>query len=205
MEKVDKNHEKKFSLYIKGVVNGMNRTTLTNAFTTFGPVKNLDVVMAKSCAFVEFETEEAYQQALMRKEIDIPNLGTVIVEERKSKYRATKNYLSESPKVPTPITRNDDNDKGYYSLYMKGVVNGMNRQVLTKAFTKFGAVRNLDVVIAKSCAFVEFETEEAYQQALMQKEIDIPNLGTVVVEERKKKSNSRNTRNNNFRQKRSNY
>lgn len=32
---------------------------------------------------------------------------------------------------------------------MKGVVNGMNRQVLTKAFTKFGAVRNLDVVIAK--------------------------------------------------------
>lgn len=25
----------------------MNRTTLTNAFTTFGPVKNLDVVIAK--------------------------------------------------------------------------------------------------------------------------------------------------------------
>ncbi|GBC01546.1 hypothetical protein RclHR1_04220014 [Rhizophagus clarus] len=196
----DESREKKFSLYIKGVVDGMTRHVLTNAFTTFGTVKHLDVVLSKSCAFVEFETEEAYQQALMQKEIDIPNLGTVTVEERKQKQQRTQNRKSkatynESPKAPTPITSITSNEKEFFSLYIKGVVAGMNKTVLTSAFTKFGTVKNLDVVLSKSCAFVEFETKKAYQQALMQKEIDIPNLGTVIVEERKPKNNNQNYRN----------
>ena len=41
----------------------------------------------KSCAFVEFYTKEAYQQALMQKSIEIPGLGIVTVEERKQKNR----------------------------------------------------------------------------------------------------------------------
>jgi hypothetical protein len=32
---------------MKGVVVGMTRSALTDAFTTFGTVKNLDVVLAK--------------------------------------------------------------------------------------------------------------------------------------------------------------
>jgi hypothetical protein len=52
----------------------------------------------------------------------------------------------------------------------------------------------------KSCAFVEFATNEAYQQALTQKVIDIHDLGTVTVEERKPKNNR-----NRYRQKKFNY
>lgn len=48
--------------------------------------KNLFLNFFKSCAFVEFGNQEAYQQALNQKEIDVPNFGHVVVEERKSKY-----------------------------------------------------------------------------------------------------------------------
>jgi hypothetical protein len=50
---------------------------------------------------------------------------------------------------------------------------------------------------------VEFETKEAYQQALMQREIVIPNLGTVYVEERKIKQNNNKARNQKFKGRRS--
>ena len=36
-----------FSLYIKGIVNGMNKSALDKVFRTFGTVMNLDVVPTK--------------------------------------------------------------------------------------------------------------------------------------------------------------
>src|ERR1051325_7166932 len=50
-------------------------------------------------------------------------------------------------------------------------------------FIKFCSIKNF-----KSCAFVEFSNQEAYQQALTKKQIEIPNLGSVTVEERKPKN-----------------
>ncbi|RIA93575.1 hypothetical protein C1645_762106 [Glomus cerebriforme] len=81
---------KEFSLYIKGIVSGMDKNVLNNVFTTFGAVKSLDVVPSKSCAFVEFFTKEAYEQALMQKMISVPDLGTVTIEERRPKDRNRK-------------------------------------------------------------------------------------------------------------------
>ncbi|RIA88345.1 hypothetical protein C1645_739451 [Glomus cerebriforme] len=78
---------KEFSLYVKGIVDGMNKDVLNKAFIKFGNVKSLDVVPSKSCAFVEFCNQDSYQQALREKHIDIPDLGTVSVEERKPKDR----------------------------------------------------------------------------------------------------------------------
>ncbi|CAG8658640.1 25978_t:CDS:2 [Gigaspora rosea] len=52
------------------------------------------------------------------------------------------------------------------------------------AFSNFGAVKNLDVVPTKSCTFVEFQTQDAYQRALQQRQISVPGFGseTVIVE-----------------------
>ncbi|CAG8731320.1 17871_t:CDS:1, partial [Funneliformis caledonium] len=36
-----------------------------------------------SCAFVEFDSQKSYQQALSKKIIEVPNFGTVTVEERR--------------------------------------------------------------------------------------------------------------------------
>jgi len=84
-EQKDRTVNREFSLYVKGIIDGMSKTVLDKAFKTFGPVTNLDVVPTKSCAFVEFGTQEAYQQALTKKQIEIPNIGIVTVEERKQK------------------------------------------------------------------------------------------------------------------------
>jgi len=186
-----------FSLYVKGVVNGMNKSELDKAFKTFGTVINLDVVPTKSCAFVEFGTKEAYQQALMQKNIEIPGLGTVTVEERKQKNRSFYQVDDDAKQlvVPAPSTKTTRKGRDVnreLSLYVRGIVDGMNKTVIDKAFKTFGPVINLDVVPTKSCAFVEFGTKEAYQQALMQKTIEIPGLGTVTVEERKQKENKKN-------------
>lgn len=54
--------------------------------------KNLFLNFFKSCAFVEFGNQEAYQQALNQKEIDVPNFGHVVVEERKAKYHDSRRY-----------------------------------------------------------------------------------------------------------------
>jgi nucleoid DNA-binding protein len=159
------------------------------AFKPFGTVISLDVVQTKKCAFVEFGTKEAYQQALMQKNIEIPGLGTVTVEERKQKNRS---FYQVVPAPSTKTTRKGRDVNRELSLYVRGIVDGMNKTVIDKAFKTFGPVINLDVVPTKSCAFVEFGTKEAYQQALMQKTIEIPGLGTVTVEERKQKENKKN-------------
>lgn len=80
---------------------------------------------------------------------------------------------------------NNPINRGEFSLYVKGIVEGMNKEVLDKVFTEFGVVKHLDVVITKSCAFVEFDSQKSYQQALSKKIIEVPNFGTVTVEERR--------------------
>ncbi|CAI2178412.1 4340_t:CDS:2 [Funneliformis geosporum] len=82
-------------------------------------------------------------------------------------------------------SHNNTINRGEFSLYVKGVVEGMNKDVLDKVFTEFGVVKHLDVVITKSCAFVEFDSQRSYQQALNKKVINVPNFGNVTVEERR--------------------
>ncbi|CAG8515244.1 10555_t:CDS:2 [Acaulospora morrowiae] len=73
---------KELSLYIKGITPQMTQEKLAEAFESIGQVKSLDLVHAKSCAFVEFSSQEAYQKALSMKTIQIPGFANVIVEER---------------------------------------------------------------------------------------------------------------------------
>ncbi|RHZ86219.1 hypothetical protein Glove_53g31 [Diversispora epigaea] len=78
-----RDRNKEFSLYVKGVNPSMSQEVLTNVFKNFGPVKSLDVVPSKQCAFVEFSFYEAYHQALSQRQIQIPGVGNVTVEERR--------------------------------------------------------------------------------------------------------------------------
>ncbi|CAG8758307.1 28305_t:CDS:2 [Dentiscutata erythropus] len=118
----DRNSNREFSLYVKVGNERMNYEALMSAFSNFGPVKNLDVVPAKSCAFVEFQTQDAYQRALQQRQIPVPGFGneTVIVEERQerrkddnSRYRGRQSY---------------DNYQRNYGQAPHNAHNGMNSQ-----------------------------------------------------------------------------
>lgn len=52
------------------------------AFSTFGHVKQLDVLYVKSCAFVEFNNAESYRRAVEAHTVVVGN-ETVNIEERR--------------------------------------------------------------------------------------------------------------------------
>ncbi|CAH1762972.1 10477_t:CDS:2, partial [Entrophospora sp. SA101] len=70
------------------------------------------------------------------------------------------------------------------SIYVKNVKNGMTYHLLKSKFSKFGKVKHLDVVPTRNCAFVEFFTSEAYQNALNAKTL-VVNTVTLCIEERR--------------------
>ncbi|CAG8684279.1 3943_t:CDS:2 [Cetraspora pellucida] len=118
----DRNSNREFSLYVKVGNERMDHDALWNAFSNFGPVKNLDVVPAKSCAFVEFHSQDAYQRALQQRQISVPGFGneTVVVEERQerrkddnTRYRNRQSY---------------DNYQRNYGQAPHNTHNGMNSQ-----------------------------------------------------------------------------
>ncbi|CAG8623792.1 13007_t:CDS:2, partial [Racocetra fulgida] len=171
-----------------------------------------------SCAFVEFYSQDIYRQVLQQREIFVPGFGdeTVVVEERQERRRDNNSRYRNR--------QNDDNYQRNYSQALYNTHNGMSsqrrgneyriernpnftlyvkvgkeridRDALWSAFSYFGPVKNLDVVPAKSCAFVEFYSQDAYQQALYQRQISVPGFGnqTVVVEERRERRKDDNNR-----------
>ncbi|KAJ7634888.1 hypothetical protein FB45DRAFT_830387 [Roridomyces roridus] len=51
--------------FVKGVIEPINSTLLTNHLTThFGPMKDLEIVRSKACAFFEFQSLEAARRAI---------------------------------------------------------------------------------------------------------------------------------------------
>ncbi|CAG8538800.1 10693_t:CDS:2, partial [Cetraspora pellucida] len=191
----DRNSNREFSLYIKVSNKQIDYRALLSAFSHFGPVKNLDVVPAKSCAFVEFHSQDVYQRVLQQREISVPGFEdeTVVVEERRQDRHRDRprhdDYQRGSPNYRTE-------KKSRLTLYVKVGNEQMNHDVLWNAFSYFGSVKNLDVVPVKSCAFVEFYSQDAYQQALQQRHISVPGFGneTVIVEERRERRKDDNNR-----------
>ncbi|TPX56011.1 hypothetical protein PhCBS80983_g04877 [Powellomyces hirtus] len=54
----------KFSIYLRGINDAIDRKSLHETFSKVGIVKNIDLVSTKNIAFVEFTTMEAAQQAI---------------------------------------------------------------------------------------------------------------------------------------------
>ncbi|CAG8499051.1 1005_t:CDS:2, partial [Cetraspora pellucida] len=234
----DRNSNREFSLYIKVSNKQIDYRALFSAFSHFGPVKNLDVVPAKSCAFVEFHSQDVYQRVLQQREISVPGFEdeTVVVEERRQdRHRDRPRYDDYQRNHGQSLHRNHGQSlhrnhghslyrnhgqslhntynrmnlqggggspnyrtekKSRLTLYVKVGNEQMNHDVLWNAFSYFGPVKNLDVVPVKSCAFVEFYSQDAYQQALQQRHISVPGFGneTVIVEERRERRKDDNSR-----------
>lgn len=68
-------------IYIKGVQEGMGAIAIKQAFNEFAPVKHVDLVLAKNCAFIEFQSVEGARKAL-NKTITV-NGVTMVAEERR--------------------------------------------------------------------------------------------------------------------------
>lgn len=58
-------HPQRLTIF-QGVVEGVTQQTLSNVLTTrFGPIKELEIVRSKACAFGEFTTIEAARKAII--------------------------------------------------------------------------------------------------------------------------------------------
>ncbi|KAF8923077.1 hypothetical protein BGZ58_003375, partial [Dissophora ornata] len=66
-------------IYVKGIVETMSTEQLREAFSKFGPVKNLEFNPKRNCAFVDFETAGAVQAALKECKVSVGS-DTVMVE-----------------------------------------------------------------------------------------------------------------------------
>ncbi|GJJ73440.1 hypothetical protein EMPS_05798 [Entomortierella parvispora] len=57
-------------------------------------------------------------------------------------------------------------EKDALTIYIRNVTESITSEMLHDAFSTFGAIRTLNVVHPKACAFVEFASPEAHQKAL---------------------------------------
>ncbi|KAG0263141.1 hypothetical protein BG011_009243 [Mortierella polycephala] len=74
--------EEHHSIYIKNVTEKMTAEQLREAFATFGPIKSLELVHKRYCAYVDFGTVEAMQAALKQNRVSVGS-ETVLAEERR--------------------------------------------------------------------------------------------------------------------------
>ncbi|CAG8726469.1 1523_t:CDS:2, partial [Racocetra persica] len=102
-----------FSLYVKVGNERMDHEALWNAFSNFGP----------SCAFVEFQSQDAYQRALQQRQISVPGFGneTVVVEERQERRKDDNNRYRSN-------RQSYDNHQRNYGQAPHNTHNGMNSQ-----------------------------------------------------------------------------
>ncbi|KAF9420191.1 hypothetical protein BGZ94_009201 [Podila epigama] len=70
------------TIYIRNVTENMTQESLLRAFSVFGPIRVLNVVHPKACAFVEFTTPEAYKSALAATAVSVGNGEIVLTEMR---------------------------------------------------------------------------------------------------------------------------
>ncbi|KAJ3299674.1 hypothetical protein HK104_007745 [Borealophlyctis nickersoniae] len=85
-----------------------------------------------------------------------------------------------------PQQQQHDDEREKYSIYIRGITEGIDKQSLHATFKAVGAIRHVDLIPSKNIAFVEFTTIEAAQKAIGQT-FNI-NGHTVTAEERKKRT-----------------
>ncbi|KAM6503458.1 hypothetical protein JOM56_000401 [Amanita muscaria] len=51
--------------FVKGVLGQITQPLLTNALSRFGPVKDVDIVHARMCAFIEYQTVDSARRAII--------------------------------------------------------------------------------------------------------------------------------------------
>ncbi|ORX92134.1 NTF2-domain-containing protein [Basidiobolus meristosporus CBS 931.73] len=78
--------DENLSVFVKGVQEGMTPEMFKTAFSSVGPVKAVDVIVPKNCAFVEFTTAEAYKSAITQSTF-VVNGENVYAEERRKSFR----------------------------------------------------------------------------------------------------------------------
>ncbi|GJJ77336.1 Ras GTPase-activating protein-binding protein 1 [Entomortierella parvispora] len=71
------------------------------------------------------------------------------------------------------------------SVYVKNITERMSLEQLKEAFNKFGAVKNIELVSRKTCAYVDFDSAEAVQAALKQNVVQVGSEN-VLAEERRR-------------------
>ncbi|KAG0311030.1 hypothetical protein BGZ99_010422 [Dissophora globulifera] len=75
-------------IYVKSVTEKMSIDQLREAFSKFGPVKNVELAGKRNCAYVDFESAEAVQAALKQNKVNVGSEVVLAEERRRSGFPA---------------------------------------------------------------------------------------------------------------------
>ncbi|KAF9117169.1 hypothetical protein BGX27_000018 [Mortierella sp. AM989] len=75
-------------IYVKNITEKMTMEQLREAFSKFGPVKNLEFISKKGCAHVDFETIDAMQAALKQNKVNVGSEVVLAEERRRSGFQS---------------------------------------------------------------------------------------------------------------------
>mmetsp|Transcript_26839 Transcript_26839/g.37798 ORF Transcript_26839/g.37798 Transcript_26839/m.37798 type:complete len:575 (+) Transcript_26839:89-1813(+) len=163
-------------------------------FSPFGTVENVRILPHKHCAFVNFEDEKHAREA--KKQLNGTQLKntTIVVNYRKSEPKQnTQNAPGNNSYNDNSIGRNDEYSSGVgtsppalsptmsfdsdgqptiilntpsRALWIGNVSNDITEDDLYQEFAQFGDIESIRMLRAKTCAFVNFYTEDSALKAL---------------------------------------
>jgi hypothetical protein len=109
---------------------------------------------------------------------DSEKWGTQVAEAKGPVASVPVNPPKQSPQQQQQQLQNKPSKSENISIFVKNVQQTMTEEQLKEAFSKFGAIKTLTVVHAKSCAFLDFNNAESAHKALSQHKV---NIGSAVV------------------------
>lgn len=162
-------------------------------FSPFGTVENIRILPHKHCAFVNFEDEKHAREA--KKQLNGTQLKntTIVVNYRKSEPKQNTQNASphgnnsyndntlgrsdeystgvSSPPMLSPTMSFDDQPNVILNtpsraLWIGNVSNEITEDDLYQEFVHFGDIESIRMLRAKTCAFVNFYTEDSALKAL---------------------------------------
>ncbi|KAF9933767.1 hypothetical protein FBU30_004568 [Linnemannia zychae] len=79
----------------------------------------------------------------------------------------------------------------HFPIFVKNITDRISEEQLREALSKFGTVKNVELVLKRNCAYVDFTTADAMQAALKQNKVNVGSE-VVYVEERRPRPNFQN-------------
>ncbi|KAI8820712.1 uncharacterized protein EV422DRAFT_529866 [Fimicolochytrium jonesii] len=111
--------KEKYSIYIRGITEAIDRKSLTDTFSKIGTVRHVDVVLTKNIAFVEFTTVEAARKAIGNS-YTVNNV--VLHAEERRKPRPFINSNNRGPYPPRNFL--DGGNRGGRGDFQRGGMQG---------------------------------------------------------------------------------
>ncbi|KAI8093782.1 uncharacterized protein BX664DRAFT_295693 [Halteromyces radiatus] len=193
------------SLWIGNIDASITAETLTMAFSPYGPIESVRLLMEKECAFVNYYHVEHAIRA--KEDILGPLAGRVGHCIVRIGYGRTSDPSSPPSPPPPPattsvpsVTNHTDNTttttstmtsqqdhlthQATRALWLGNIPSGATPSMLEKVFGNYGTIESIRILSHKTCAFVNFDTiasASAAQEAFLQHHIHSSTFTNVRI------------------------